>query len=156
MYTLDASVHVNALNPHESESATSRAFLGLVHQRQIPLFCPTLLPVEVAGAIARMMDDTDRAVALATIVRSLPNQTLVPLDDALVDLAADLAARLRLRGADAVYAAVARRYGTVLITLDRQQLERLRTEVEAARPADVLGEIARPGLWQHRAADDRD
>ena len=141
MYTLDASVHLSALNPHEPESAASQALLGLVHARQIPLICPALLPVEVAAAVARRLDDTGRAVALGASLRGLPHQTLVPLDEALLDTAIDLAARLRLRGADAVYAAVARQYGTTLITLDRQQLERLPPEVRAARPAEVLGEM---------------
>jgi predicted nucleic acid-binding protein len=141
MYTLDASVHVSALNPHEPESAASQAFLRLVHQRQIPLVSPTLLPVEVAAAISRTMGDTDRATALAGLVRDWPNQTLVPLDEDLADRAADLAARFRLRGADAVYAAAAQQYGTILITLDRQQLERLPTQVRAARPAEMMGEM---------------
>jgi predicted nucleic acid-binding protein len=141
MYTLDASVHVSALNPHEPESVASQALLRLVRQRQIPLFCPTLLPVEVAAAIARSRDDASRAVALAALVRGWPNQSLVPLDGAVADRATDLAARLRLRGADAVYAAVAQQYGTILITLDRQQLERLPPEVRVARPADVLDEV---------------
>ncbi len=126
MYTLDASVHVSALNPYEPESGASQALLRLLHQRQIPLFCPTLLPVEVAAAIARRMDDPHRAVALAALIRSWPHQTLLPLDGALADCAIALAAGLRLRGADAVYAAVAQQAGSTLITLDRQQLERLR------------------------------
>ena len=141
MYTLDASVHVNALNPHEAESVTSQALLRLVRQQRIPLFCPTLLPVEVAAVIARRRDDADHSATLAMLVRGWPNQTLVPLEGAVADRAINLAARLRLRGADAVYAAVAQQYGTTLITLDRQQLERLPPEVRTARPADVLGTI---------------
>lgn len=141
MYTIDASVHLSALNPTEADSATSRAFLALVRQHRIPLFCPTLLLVEVAAAVARAFEDTDRAVALAEALRDLPNQTLVPLDEALADRAVALAATARLRGVDAVYAAVAERYGATLITLDRQQLNRLPPLVSTARPADVLSEM---------------
>ena len=141
MYTLDASIHVSALNPHEPESGASQALLRLLHQRQIPLFCPTLLPVEVAAAIARRTGDPDRAVALAALVRDWPHQTLVPLDGPLEDQAMGLAASARLRGADAVYAAVAQQVGSTLITLDRQQLERLPPEIKTARPAGVLGEL---------------
>ena len=141
MYTIDASVHVSAVNPAEADSATSQAFLALVRQQRLPLFCPTLLLVEVAAAVARAFDDADRAVALAAALRGLPNQTLVPLDEALADRAAALAATARLRGADAVYAAVAQQYGTTLITLDRQQLDRLPPLVSTALPADVLSEI---------------
>jgi predicted nucleic acid-binding protein len=141
MYTIDASVHVSALNPAEADSATSQAFLALVRQHRIPLFCPTLLLVEVAAAVARALDDADRAVALAEALRGLPNQTLVPLDESLADCAVALAATARLRGADAVYAAVSQQYGTTLITLDRQQLDRLSSLVSTALPADVLNEM---------------
>ena len=138
MYTVDASVHVSALNPTEADSATSQAFLALVRQHRIPLFCPTLLLVEVAAAVARAFDDTNRAIALAEALRGLPNLTLVPLDEALADQAVALAATARLRGADAVYAAVAQRYDTTLITLDRHQLDRLPPLVSTALPAEVL------------------
>jgi len=140
MVTLDASVHVSALNPHEPESASSQALLRLLHQRGIALFCPTLLPVEVAAAVARRGDDPDRAVTLATLVRGWPHQTLVPLDGVVADRAVELAARFHLRGADAVYA-IAQQFGTTLITLDRQQLERLPPEVSTVQPAWVVEEI---------------
>ena len=136
------AVHVSALNPTEADSTTSQAFLARIRQHQVPLFCPTLLLIEVAAAVARVFDDADRATALAAALRGLPNQTLVPLDAALADRAIDLAARARLRGADAVYAAVAQQHGTTLVTLDHQQLDRLPPEVRTACPADVLGEMA--------------
>ncbi len=145
MYTIDASVHISALCPAEVDSAASQAFLALVRQHRLPLFSPTLLLVEVAAAVARVFGDADRALTLAQALRGLPNQTLVPLDEDLADRAAGLAARARLRGADAVYAAVAQQYGTILVTVDRQQLERLPPRVRTACPADVLAE-APPSL----------
>ncbi len=60
MYTLDASVHISALNPAESASADSQAFLDQVQRRRLPLFCPTLLLVEVADTSAEF----DRTVKL--------------------------------------------------------------------------------------------
>ncbi|MGD9145579.1 MAG: PIN domain-containing protein [Anaerolineae bacterium] len=140
MFTVDASVHLSALNPAETQSAASRAFLEFVHQQEAPLFCPTLLLVEVAAAVARVFGDAERAIALAGALRGLSNQNLVPLDDALADRATRLAARARLRGADAVYAAVAQQYGTTLVTLDRQQLDRLPPDIKTAQPTEVLGQ----------------
>jgi predicted nucleic acid-binding protein len=141
MYTLDASVHISALNPAETGSAPSQAFLARVQRDHLPLFCPTLLLVEVAAAVARALGAAERAVALATALRGWSNQTLIPLDEALADRAANLAAIAHLRGADAVYAAVAQRYDTTLVTLDRQQLERLPPVVKTARPGDVLRDL---------------
>ncbi len=148
MYTIDASVHVSALNLAEADSAASREFLALLQRYRVPLFCPTLLLVEVAAAVARVFDDSRRALALAAALRGIPTQTLVPLDDVLADRATDLAARARLRGADAVYAAVAQRYGTTLVTLDRQQLDRLSPVVRTARPTEALDEMRRKYLNQ--------
>jgi predicted nucleic acid-binding protein len=49
-------------------------------------------------------------------LRGQDHHTLVPLDEALAERAATLAASARLRGADAVYGAVAYEYGTTLVT----------------------------------------
>jgi len=146
MYTVDASVHVSALNPAEAESAASQAFLAQVRQEYVPLFCPTLLLVEVAAAVGRAIGDATRAIELVETLRAWPNQTFVALDEALAAQAANLAATARLRGADEVYAAVAQQYATTLMTLDQQQLERLSPWVETAQPSDVLsvGPLKRP------------
>ncbi|MBN1813389.1 MAG: type II toxin-antitoxin system VapC family toxin [Anaerolineae bacterium] len=137
MYTIDASVHVSALNPTEADSTGSRVFLAWVWQQHIPLFCPTLLLVEIAAAVARTLGDAERAVALAEVIRSWPGQTLVSLDEVLASRAVALSATAQLRGGDAVYAAVAQQYGTTLVTLDRQQLERLPPLVKTVQPADL-------------------
>ena len=50
--------------------------------------------------------------------------SLIPSTLALARQMASLAARRRLRGADAAYISVARRYGTVLVTRDREQRTR--------------------------------
>ncbi|RME30683.1 PIN domain-containing protein [Candidatus Parcubacteria bacterium] len=55
---------------------------------------------------------------------SAPQLTLVTLDETLAEEAAEIAADRGLRGADAVYVAVARRHRCILISLDREQRER--------------------------------
>ena len=138
MFTIDASVHINALNPSEAGSAESQLCLQrLVAMRQ-PLFSPTLLLVEVVAAIARVLDDADMALELAGGIQALPRQLWIPLDNDIAEMAARLGAQSRLRGADAVYAAVARRYGAILITRDHQQLERVAALVQVMTPEDVL------------------
>ena len=79
-----------------------------------------------------------RTVALAEAIHFLPGQTWVPLDDVLAQEAGLLAAKYRLRGADAVYAAVAQRSDAILITLDSQQLQRLSPVMDVRKPADAL------------------
>jgi predicted nucleic acid-binding protein len=58
-------------------------------------------------------------------LRNFPNTTFIDVNKNIADLAVDIAANNRLRGSDAVYAAVALRFGTELITLDSEQLDRL-------------------------------
>jgi predicted nucleic acid-binding protein len=64
-------------------------------------------------------------MAFVQELRSFPNTTFIDVDGAIAMLAVEIAANNRLRGSDAVYAAVSLRFGTELITLDREQLDRL-------------------------------
>jgi len=52
--------------------------------------------------------------------------------------AADIAAQYRLRGVDAVYAAVALRFGCPLVTLDDEQRQRLAKVIPTRTPAGAL------------------
>jgi toxin FitB len=138
VYTLDASVHINALNENEAGSEASQVFLAHLERERFEMICPTLLVTEMAAALSRAFDDYEKGMAFANAVRVLPNLTLIPLDERLAIAAAELAARHRLRGADAVYAAVAQQYQTVLVTNDRQQLERLTGILPVMQPAQAL------------------
>jgi predicted nucleic acid-binding protein len=138
-YTIDASVHINALNVREDGSQESQEFLARVEQEHLEIICPTLLVVEVAAALSRALGDYEKGLTFALAVRDLPNLMLAPLDEPLADLAAELAARHHLRGADAVYAAVAQRHGAALVTNDRQQLERLEGILPVVRPVQAIG-----------------
>jgi predicted nucleic acid-binding protein len=66
--------------------------------------------------------------------RRFPHVTWINLDENLAALAAEIAARHRLRGSDAVDVAVARRFATPLVTLDAERLERVQTVVTVRRP----------------------
>lgn len=149
MFTVDASVHLNALNPAEAGSETSRAVLERLHGRPWPVHSPTSLLVEVVAAVARAQGDPQRGLALSRAIEALPGQIWVPLNETMAVDAARLAAERHLRGADAVYAAVARRHGSILVTRDHDQLERLPLVVAAVTPEQALRRIdemeARPG-----------
>lgn len=123
-YTIDASVFVNAFNPHEDGHAQSLQILTRIQERGDPVIAPTLLLAEVASAVARASNDSAGAIQYAMATAALPHLTLVTLTPAIARQAADLAATHRLRGADAVYLAVARRYGTTLVSRDEEQRAR--------------------------------
>ena len=137
-YTVDASVFVNAFNARERGHADSLAALTAMHDRGDPVVLPSLALPEIASAIARSTDDEEGAIRFARTIAALPHVTIVPLATAMARDAADVAAGFRLRGADAVYASVARRYGTTLITRDDQQRARASSIVPCETPKEML------------------
>jgi predicted nucleic acid-binding protein len=141
-YTVDASVFLNAFNPYEAGHEASHRFLAGLQEQAVPIIMPLLLLPEVAAAISRGREDEALAREFATALTHLPHLVWVPLDSTLARQAAEVAARYRLRGSDAVYAAVALRFGATLITLDREQLERVEAVLAARTPAEALAEMA--------------
>ena len=137
-YTIDASVFINAFNPAEMGHADSRRLLAQLRRQTAPLIVPTLALPEVAAAIRRGRGDEQLARRFAAALSRLPQLMLVPLDTQLAHQASDVAAQYSLRGSDAVYAAVALRFGSTLITLDQEQHQRVADLITARTPAEAL------------------
>lgn len=137
-YTVDASVFVNAFNPHEDGHEASLRILAAIQERAEPVIVPTLLVPEIAAALARATDDGAGALQFARATAALPHLTLVSLTAALASQAADLAATNRLRGADAIYVTVARRYGTTIVSRDEEQRTRGAAVVRCQTPEEAL------------------
>ncbi len=122
--TIDASVFVNAFSPTEVGSEQSWRFLIQIYRAGIPIYVPTLALVEVVASLARKQNNTALALNWMEEIQELSQITFIAPGDSLAREAADIAAHHRLRGSDAVYVAVARRFGATLITLDAEQRER--------------------------------
>ena len=123
--TIDASVFVSAFTPSETAHQASKAFMLSIRQQVVPIIVPVLVLPEISAALARGQKKPDLGKAFVQELKNFPNTTFINLDSSLADLAVEVAANHRLRGSDAVYAAVALRFGTKLVTLDKEQLERL-------------------------------
>jgi predicted nucleic acid-binding protein len=139
--TIDASVWVSAESPREPAHAASRALVDHIAAQSIPLFMPTLVLAEVAGAIRRSSGDPVLAVDYVTVLLAATGIRWVSLDETMATRAAALAAQQALRGADAVYAAVAAVNGCTLVSLDREHLTRLPPVVATLNPADALAQL---------------
>ena len=63
---------------------------------------------------------------------------MIPLDAVLARQAVQVAAEYRLRGSDADYAAVALRFDSILVTLDRGQRDRVAAIVTTCHPLEAL------------------
>jgi len=142
-YTIDASVFVNAFNPHEHGHAASLQLLTAIQERADPVVVPVLVIPEIAAAVARASDDSAGALEYADATAALPHVTLVTLTPATARQAAELAATYRLRAADAIYLAVAHRYGTTLVSRDREQRARGSAVVTCRTPEEALTDARR-------------
>ena len=104
----------------------------------MPLYCPAILLPEVAAGIARPTGRVAFATRTVSGISRLPDLVLVEIDQSRAEKAADIAILCRLRGADAVYAAVAQEYGATLITWDQELLTRGAAAAAVMTPTDWL------------------
>jgi predicted nucleic acid-binding protein len=131
---VDASVVVSHLVPHDVHHAASRAWLARRLSEGGIVIAPALLLPEIAGAVSRRTGVPALAMRAVEAVLRLPTLRLLAVDDALARAAAALAARLGLRGADAVYIAAAATLGVALCTWDVEHRERAAEIVEVLTP----------------------
>jgi len=135
--TIDASVLVSALSPSETRNQESLRFLEILRDHPRLVILPTLAKPEIAGALNRLTGDSELALEAAELTFLSGPVVFVELDRALADDAAALAVRANPRGGDAVYAATARRFDAVLVTLDHEQRTRLPDDVTVMWPWEV-------------------
>lgn len=130
---VDASVYVSMLKHEEPGHAASQKWYNLALASGTPLAAPLPFLAEVSGAISRSTGDTDLAQDVIVQVQALGVIELIPINEVLGSRAAEIAAKYRLRGCDALYVAVAEQLGAELVSLDQEQLER-GTAVIPTRP----------------------
>lgn len=138
MLTIDANIFVSARMRTEINHSISDQFLNRVVAAALLIYCPTLVLPETAAAIFRSTGRVSLANGAVSQILNFPYLTLVDLTADRARQAADLAVSCRLRGADAVYAAVAQEFGTTLITWDQELLTRGVAAVPTLTPADWL------------------
>jgi len=131
---VDASVWVASVLEEDAHHEVGLAFMWrFVKERQIANV-PALVWAEIAGAVARRTGNTDRGLKVARFIAAQAWVRSVAVDASLAGESMRLAAGLRLRGADAVYVALAAMRQMPLITLDTEMLERARDAAEVLTP----------------------
>ncbi len=132
MTVVDASIWVSIISGREPNHEWSRRWLA--GQVGSGVTIPVLALAETAGAVARRTGSIeDGRTAMRTILAT-PGLRVVSVDAELGHQAAEMAAVYRLRGADAVYVAVAHLLGLLLATLDTEMRERASTVLEIIAP----------------------
>ena len=98
--------------------------------------------VEVAGAVSRLMLSAHDGIRAAEDIRRDPTFTFHSIDFQLARASAEVAATHRIRGADAIYVALAQRLNLPLVTWDTEQLQRAGQIIEVLTPAQALERMA--------------
>jgi len=140
--TIDAGVFLSAANPREEDHEASRRFLERARAVGTPVELPTFVLPEVAAAARRISGSPELGRLVAHSLKELARVVLVPLDEALAESAVEPALEGGMRGGDAVYGATAQHFAATLVTLDRQQRERLPRGIEVLSPAEACAELA--------------
>jgi predicted nucleic acid-binding protein len=134
----DASFWVAALHAPDAHHDPSSSLLRRIVAEIVPVVTPTLALVEVAGAISRRTGNPALAIEAVQYLQGRPWLTISPLSSSAAETAATLAATCSLRGADAVYVALARLEGQPLVTLDQEMIARGATAALVMTPAEWL------------------
>lgn len=135
--TIDASVFVAAAHSADFYHTPSASFIRDLQQKSVDIFCPTLILVECAAAMARQSRRQHASVRIVNQIETYPNLQLVALDISLARQAALIARTQRLRGADAVYVAVAQATQSTLVTWDAEVLQRGQAAVVTLTPTQA-------------------
>ena len=131
---VDASVWVSLLSGGDrNHEPTVRWFRRRIEEVGL-LVAPILVIAEVAGAVSRVTRSPAVAHRGVATIRRLSAVRLLSVESRLGERAASLAADLRLRGADAVYVAMAERLRVPLITWDAEQRAGASRVVATAAP----------------------
>lgn len=136
MMVVDASVWVSRFLPEDVFHQVSRTWLIEMTTAGMALVAPTIALAEVSGSIARRTGNDQLGYQIVQQIRQLPAVQFIAVDDTLGQLAAQIASTYRLRGADAVYMAVAQRLQIPLVSWDQEQLDRAAAGVTTFRPGE--------------------
>jgi len=135
---VDASVWVARFLDADRHHDVAMACITALLERESRLVIPVLAWPEVAGAIARRTGVAENGHDAVDIIRGLRWIESVPMDQSLAHEAAKIAGSRKLRGADAVYVALAFMRREPLLTLDAEMLERARSVAEVFTPEQWL------------------
>lgn len=138
MIVTDASFWVSALLARDVHHGEANVLLRRMVAEEIPAFAPAFAIVEVAGALVRRTRDPVAAEKTVRHIQKQPWLTLVPMTVAFAEIAARMAINCALRGADAIYVALAHQEGLPLITRDNEILQRGPAAALVMTPADWL------------------
>lgn len=135
MMVVDASVMVSVFVPQDANHLPSNNWLTHYITNNMQLVAPMILLPEVAGPVMRRTGNINLAEQIINDIVNSSDILLLDVNQTLAIDAAKLAVALRLRGADAIYVALAQQLNIPLVTWDNEQLSRAAGAIQTFTPA---------------------
>jgi predicted nucleic acid-binding protein len=135
MIVIDASVWISYLVQQDANHAATQPWLTKILTNKVSIAAPILLLAEVGGATSRRLGRADIGERAVNQLLAIPTLRLVSMGHSMGIQAARIAANHRLRGADAVYVAVAAQLNVPLVSWDKEHLNRVSDLITAYTPA---------------------
>jgi predicted nucleic acid-binding protein len=129
MAVVDASIWVALFQENDVFHKQAKMIIQHLFDSEETINVPAIVFVEVSGAIRRRTGKPRHASHAIAKMHAL-NLEIRAVDEYFGFFAADITARLGMRGADALYVALAKEVGEVLYTFDQEQITRGGQEVE--------------------------
>ena len=137
---IDASVWVAFFLRTDTNHTTSYQWINNHTATDRELFAPTILLPEVASAMARRTDKPRRGLNALNTLESLTLRGWVQMEHDPMREAAQIAITLGLRGADAIYVAVAKRLKLKVQYVNGEELPRWEDGLPFRVYINTLGE----------------
>jgi predicted nucleic acid-binding protein len=136
MIILDSSVWVSVLLSQDSHHLTSIRWFENESDAGQTFVVPGIFLAEIAGATSRRTGLPGLAQQAVTQIGETDRFDVREIDEGIAMLAAEFAAVLSLRGADAIYVALANQLAMPLVTWDREILQRAASVIEVSSPRE--------------------
>jgi predicted nucleic acid-binding protein len=137
MIVVDASVWISSLFSKEADHQASIEWLDRVDEEANQIVAPSLFLAEISGAVSRRMNSPAAGEKALREVQTNSSMTIMDVDVKLGTRAALVASSLSLRGADAIYVALAEHMRCTLVTLDLEVIARARNLIDVRLPSDA-------------------
>ena len=136
--TLDSSVIVASLREQEEKHEVCKNLLRRVKNGEFVALEPYTVLVEVVAAIRRRTGSEHLAEMIKSGLENIDSITFLDLISSRANDAANIAKETGVRGMDAIVIQIAKEFGSPLISLDMEMIERSRFVVDILDVDDAV------------------
>jgi predicted nucleic acid-binding protein len=137
MYVIDSSVLLSGFFDYEPYHKESQKCLRYFKENpSVPVFLPEFVIPEIGCVISRRIKKSKLGIEFAKSLRGFVNFKFIPVDRYIADLSLEIGSFLNLKGADAIFVAVAYNFNSTLISLDKEHLEKAKRLIKVIHPKD--------------------